>query len=522
MNVLHRIIALVALGSGLASIACAQFDGPTPLAWRWVPSGVDEAPDGSPLVIDKTVYLASGPRIYALDVATGNEKWKFPAEGAKGMFFAQPVVSGNTLVNFTDAGWFYAADVATGKQKWTYELRSGKAAVGQPVAVGKLIVYKQGSELMALDAETGQPAWEKTMPVETGFNGPLLVHDTDVIFANNNNELYSVNAVSQKINWQRKFGLLPPNLVPMLRGDFIYLYSGQYIVAINAIRGTGKWQVNLGQNMEFGPAVSADGMMCVTDEGKLYFFDLNGKRALREVVDLGSGPVAQPSALGTKYLIPTNNGALNLVDPKTGAVVWSYVVRPIGGGAPQVKGAGPVDTGFGIVDNRVLTVPAVGAPVLSGTTALIMCEDTSVLAFDAKSGVDLTPPDVDMLWPNPGAQTPGNPPLDIVFKVNDEATGVNISTLKIDVDGTPLKYTIGRDGVAVVHITYDGDNKPLADGRRVFNITVTDWIGNVAKKSYGLAIDNSLPPLGTPANLQQGKGGRKGGKTGGFGGGGGG
>jgi hypothetical protein len=306
-----------------------------------------------------------------------------------------------------------------------------------------------------------------------------------------------------------------------LFGDNIYLYSGQYLDCLKAASGFAKWQVNLGQNMEFGPAVTAEGMMCVTEDGNLFFFDLNGRRTgVREVISLGSGPAAQPSGVGTKFLVPTNNGALNLIDPHTGKTLWIYAVRPIGG-IPQKKGDVPTFNGMDIVDPRILTIPAAGPAVLNGGTMLIMCTDASLLAFDGKLGVDLTPPDADLLFPKPGAQIPGNPPLDIIFKINDEATGVNLSTLKVDVDGTPLTTVVGRDGVGIIHLSNSGPNKGLMDGRRVLTITVSDWIGNLTKKSFSLMVDNTLPPLNAPPGLQQqqNKGKGKGAGVGGGGGG---
>src|SRR5579885_1392161 len=280
---------------GVSALASAQFDGPTPLAWRWVPPSVDLTPDGQPLVVGPNVYVAAAGRMFCLNATSGNENWKVPLDGAKGEFREQPIISadGKYIVDVTDQGYFYAANVNDGSLKWQYQLLPGRniSPLGQPVAVGSLIVFKQSDDsLNAIYAETGQPAWESTVHVDTGFNGPLIAHGDDVIFADNNNQMYSVNAVSEKINWKERFGFLPPDIVPTLFGDNIYLYSGQYLACINANRGIGKWQVQLDQNMEYGPAVSPDGIMCVTDEGKLYFFDLSGRRALREVVDLGSGP----------------------------------------------------------------------------------------------------------------------------------------------------------------------------------------------------------------------------------------
>lgn len=517
-----KLLTFGAVAAGLATTAFAQFEGPTPLAWRWAPPKVEYSPDGIPLVVDNSVYVSAQSRIFALDASSGNERWKFPLEPAQGIFRVQPIECKGAIVDVTDAGYFYAANATDGTSRWTF-VEQKFAPMGQPVSAGNMVIYKRtNNTLFALNADTGQPAWEKPLAIDRGFNGPLLVHGTDVIFADNNSQMYSVDTVTQKINWKRQFGFLPPNLVPSMFGDNIYLYSGQYLVCLNSVKGFGKWQVNLGQNMEFGPAVSSNGMMCVTEDGKLFFFDLNGRRTgIREVISLGSGPAAQPSAFGTTFLVPTNNGALNLIDGKTGAVQWSFAVRPLGGIA-QKKDAKPIFNGRDIIDPRILTVPAAGPAVLSGSTMLIMCNDASLLAFDKNLGVDLTPPDADLLFPRPGAQIPGNPPLDIIFKVNDEATGVNISTLKIDVDGIPLTPIVSRDGVALVHLSIDGPNKALLDGRRVFHIVVSDWMGNETNKTYAVMVDNTLPPLNTPANLQNGGGAGKGkGKGGGAGGGGG-
>jgi len=513
-----KLLLSVAMSGAVSACAFAQFDGPTPLAWRWSPPAVEYSPDGAPLVANNTVYVAAKNRIFALDAHSGNEKWKFPLDGAQGTFRVQPVTTNKTIIDSTDAGYIYAANAADGTLKWTYQVQQ-YAVLGQPAAVGNLVLYKKSDNtLNALALDTGKPAWPAPLPIPTGFDGPLLVHGDDVIFADNDNQVYSVNSVTQKVNWKRQFGFLPHDLSPSLFGDNIYMYSGQYLVCLNVIRGYAKWQVNLGQDMEYGPAVSADGMMCATQDGNLFFFDLNGHRANREVVNLGSGPAAQPAAVGSKYLVPTNNGALNLIDPKAGQTLWIYTVRPT---VPVAQKAGdaPIFNGKDLIDPRVLTVPAAGPAVLNGTTLLVMCTDASLLAFDPKMGVDLTPPDVDMLYPKPGSLISGTPPMDIVFKVNDEASGVNLNTLKIDVDGKPLDYIVGHDGVAWIHLAMDGKIKSLDDGRRTFTVAASDWMGNETKKTFSVTIDNSLPPLGAPKGLKpgdQGKGG-KGGKGGGGG-----
>ncbi|RYG47582.1 hypothetical protein EON79_06930, partial [bacterium] len=68
-----RILAIGAAALAAVS-ASAQFNGPAPLAWRFLqPTTV--APSGSPLVNGDNVYTSVGGRVFAIDRISGNLKW---------------------------------------------------------------------------------------------------------------------------------------------------------------------------------------------------------------------------------------------------------------------------------------------------------------------------------------------------------------------------------------------------------------------------------------------------------------
>lgn len=142
---------------------------------------------------------------------------------------------------------------------------------------------------------------------------------------------------------------------------------------------------------------------------------------------------------------------------------------------------------------------AASAPaILSGTMLLVPARDGSLIAFDKDLGVDLTPPKVKMTFPNPGEQVSGQQ-LYLMFTLEDEASGVNPSTLKVTVDGQPLEYKLQRDGTVLVYFSNFGKNKPLSDGRKDIVLSVSDWLGNQAEQHFALSIDNNLRPLTAPA-----------------------
>ena len=530
----------------LAASASAQFDGPAPLAWRWIqPTTV--APTGAPLVVGDTIYTSVGGRVYAIDRATGNKKWQYPqVEPVNGMFRSTPVIIGDTLVAAADNKIVYAIDPKTGAPKWSYN--SPSPVLGAPVAVGTYVALATSdNKLIALDAATGKPAWAP-YNIYDRIQGQISSYNGGIVFFNGLNELRSLDIVSKKAVYTRpiKFSQLSARAVPVLFGDTFYVASGPYVVAVNASTGQTKWQTDTRLQLDFAPAVSAEGVFVVSQNGEAMMLEpLRGRPfdiMRKGPVKIGSFPAVRPSPVGTKFLIPTTNGAVNLFDPKTGTLLWSYVVRPVGevyentgttnGGFPGGPGGGQ----SGSQGRRVTSLAASGPAVLAGTTLILPAKDGSILAFDKELGVDLTPPEVKQLWPVQGDVVSGQPPLELVFRLQDEAAGINETTVKVSIDDKPAAFNYTRDGLVRVAFSNLADaqtsttpakgasdtdpktNPTLQDGRHSVTVTVSDWLGNVSKTTYSIVIDNALPPSKLPGSDTTGVPGGPGGKGGGGGG----
>jgi outer membrane protein assembly factor BamB len=507
MNKARCLFAAAALS--LAGIGFAQFDGPAPLAWRWVqPTRV--APYGSPVVQGDTVYVAVGQRIYALDKETGNKKWQFPqAEGIPGYFNSGVVYNDGMLIASADNRNVYAIDATTGEQRWQHIAPVG--ILGQPVVAGKFAVYQMSdNSLNAIDLANGEAAWKAPFRVFDGITGRISGYENTVLYFTNTFELRSLNVNTMRSEWRSgvKFTSVSPDAVPIVYGDTVYVGSGQYVSALNARSATGGRNALIGEDLAFGPAVSGAGVLAVTREGKAVVLD-SSLRPTKVVVDLGSTPAAPPTAVGNLFLVPTSNGAINLIDPKKGEVVWSYLIRPLSGNETTT---GPNNT-----TQTIIAVPASGPGVLAGSTLLVLARDGSLLAFDKKTGVDMIAPTVKMLWPPMGDMMNGQT-LELVFKIDDDASGVNNKTLSIDIDGTPADFTYGRDGYALIQIGTYSKNKPLRNGRHNVTVKVTDWMGNATTSLHTFVVDNNLPPIRRntgPTNPPPGQG--TGGKGGGIG-----
>ena len=193
-----------------------------------------------------------------------------------------------------------------------------------------------------------------------------------------------------------------------------------------------------------------------------------------------------------------------------------------GSGAGGGFGGGAMGGGAGNQNQAKPTTVSASAPaLLSGTTLLVPSKDGTLLAFDTTLGVDLTAPKVSMRFPNPGDQVSPKAPLQLWFRIEDEASGVRDDSLVIDIDGVKMDAKLDRSGLAVVRFSVGGKNRLLSDGRKLITVTVSDWLGNVRKSTFYLTIDNTLNPVKLPGATDpaNGAGGAGPGFGGGFGGG---
>ncbi len=130
-----------------------------------------------PVVMGTTLFVGSNrnDRLTALDTRTGQEKWRFYAEGP--IRFA-PVAWKNKLFFVSDDGHLYGLDATTGKLLWKFRggpdarkalgnnrLVSAWPARGGPVLIDDTIYFAasiwpfMGIFIYAIDAETGRIVW---------------------------------------------------------------------------------------------------------------------------------------------------------------------------------------------------------------------------------------------------------------------------------------------------------------------------------------------------------------------------
>lgn len=513
----------VALG---AVSAYADFSGPAPLAWRWVQPA--PAVPAAPYVDGERVFAAVGRRVYALDKATGNQIWRFPAGEPHPSTFTKGVVRfGNTIIASTDDRNVIAIDMNTGEQKWNFTATQN--LLSAPVLCGKTLVLPYSDQsIMAISAEDGTETWTNSTRIFAGIKGSIAGYNDVVLVFDQNNKLYGIDSSTKKTLWDITFNALTPDVQPVFAEDAAWITSGNYIVPINPLTGTRKGQVfSFTDSLVKPPAILPGYVASVTREGVLVIADRGNPRKITRV-DLGSPAVNAPSKAGNFIAVNTANGSMNIVDPATGKIIWNYILRPA---------TKPVAGADGKTPPNYMTAAA--PAVVSGDTLLLQSRDGSLLAFDKSTGVDLTPPNVEMIFPLPGSEmnpvygkvttnngrqvmTPTNEYISLYFQIDDPSSGLNLNSVFVTANGKPLEVITLREGYAVVNLG-DPKNRFATNGRITFKVNASDWIGNAIEKSFSLTLDNTIPPSEKPGTAtNDGGNGLGGGRPGGAGMGGGG
>ena len=163
-----------------------------------------------------TPFAAAYPgAVIAVSIATGKELWRGP-DPARG---AAVAVHGASAYVLGKDGRFYALEAATGHERWTAQFTTNLATCASRPIVRDDTVYlttsagatvgdaakPSGYYLLALDANTGQERWRYRAEAPYIHDGVCLrqpIVTFDAVFAAGDNFLYGVNRATGKDRWK--------------------------------------------------------------------------------------------------------------------------------------------------------------------------------------------------------------------------------------------------------------------------------------------------------------------------------
>jgi eukaryotic-like serine/threonine-protein kinase len=350
MKTKHLALISILLVAVVFLSGCAT--GMTPSSWPGVIADADYA------------YVAGGQFVYAVNLQTGAQVWRFPEKATANPFYATPMLTadgtklivggfdkklycldaktGASLWQFTGARdrWIggalvtgtmvyaansdyklYALDLQ-GTLKWSFE--ADQALWGKPVTDGtNVYVGSLGRKVYAVNAQTGQQTWMQTL--DGAVLGSMVLGEENTLYAGTyGGTLYALNTVNgnstvvkQASSWIWSG--------PVLNGDMLYVGDANGKLFASPIAGTGQpWTQDLSGAIIGSPLVNGTNLIVGTEAGSVYFMDLDGKNARPIAI---SGKVySTPAAAGDLTLIaPTKGGATLVALDPSGAIKWSFI-----------------------------------------------------------------------------------------------------------------------------------------------------------------------------------------------------
>lgn len=324
-----------------------------------VTSGERGGQQSSPTVVDGTVYIANTDGfVNAVDVATGEERWRFES---KGNISPSPTVAdgkvffGQTYQGFGD---YYALDKDTGEPVWNTKAL-GSVWISAAFAHGKLFVGNKEGYVFAVDPKDGHILWQYNTITDTdkarmpesarkghGFPPGVYcnpaVDEQNVYIGSWSGYYFALDQETGQVRWRTStnagnpYGGLPDSSAPVLWKDHLYVQKqGAEIAALNKHTGSIDWTWRCPPGyLQNGTVAAANGTVVGSVVRKVIdlpydatifaFSDVPGGGRQRWEYS-GGGGLTAPVVTDDKVVFGSSGDVfitcLNLAD---GSVVWRY------------------------------------------------------------------------------------------------------------------------------------------------------------------------------------------------------
>jgi outer membrane protein assembly factor BamB len=301
--------------------------------------------EGAPAVAGGVVYVGSlDEYLYALDLVSGKEKWKYKAGPIK----ASPAVrQGRVYVGNAD-GVFYCIDAAKGEKCWSYEtegeITSGANFAGElilfgshdetlycltkdgkeqwkfktqgpvygsaAVAGGKTFVAGCDSKLHVLDAATGKEERSVDLGGQTGATGAVV--GDHLYVGTMTNQFEAIDWKQGRLDWTFQAAERPQPFYASAAVTDRLVLAGSRDRRLHALeRKSGKeiWSFATEGKVDASPVVAGKRVFAPSLDGNLYILDLdNGKQLDKIALD---GPIqGSPAVAQGRLILGTTKGTV--------------------------------------------------------------------------------------------------------------------------------------------------------------------------------------------------------------------
>jgi outer membrane protein assembly factor BamB len=316
----------ILLAASLVLSGCAA--GLTASSW---PAAIADA---------NNAYLAGGSYVYAVNLETGAMVWRFPAKASPAApFYATPALTadGKQLIVGGFDHKLYSLDVATGTSKWEFDGAHDRWLGGALVTADMVYAPNADYNLYALDL-TGNLKWNFT--ADQSIWGTPVTDGQRIYFGDLGRHVYAVDAKSGQKAWEKTLDGAVLGSPAIAAGGLLYVstYNGT-VFALDPATGQTRWHFAVAQSqwMWNGPTLDAKNVYVGDSSGMVYALDLAGGKPAWQQKMSGS-VLGSPVLAGGNLVVGTEAENVAFLDG-SGAIVHTATVTGKVYATPAVSGS---------------------------------------------------------------------------------------------------------------------------------------------------------------------------------------
>ena len=311
--------------------------------------------ESAPAVANGVVYIgALDECFYALDLATGHQRWQYRAGKGSGFKASPAVQDGVVYVGDVD-GLMHAIDAAKGTKRWTFET-GGEISSGANFH-GDRVLFGSGDETLYCLTKGGKPSWTFKVPGGPVMASPAVVGGMTfvagcdsalhLIDLDKGKELASVELAGQvgataavvgdhvyvgtmvhqvqAIDWKKKtvdWTFEPkkggqPFAASVAATETLVVAASRdrRVYALDRATGNPKWSVLTGGRVESSPVIVGSRVYVGSNDKSLYVLDLATGKEIQKL-ELDDEVTGSPAAVAGRILIGTRGGTLYCLGAK--------------------------------------------------------------------------------------------------------------------------------------------------------------------------------------------------------------
>ena len=282
----------------------------------------------------KTLIVADNiAKYYALNIKTGDLLW---SKSNSSSFNSQIKIYKDKFFVIDFENILRCYSLKNGNEIWN--IKTDKSFIKSQKKLSLIImsdkIYFSNSlgDISAVDIDTGNLVWQTPTQITSVYEdnfflktSDLIGHESSILFSNNNNEFFSLDAASGVLNWKQRVN---SNVRPIIIDNLIFTVSVEGFLTIinnrngNILRTTDlfeKFTVKLLLEKEktrakFKPkgfVVGTENIYLTTDEGRLFIIDiLTGKT--KDIMRIDRESISRPFVLDQNLFIIKDNAIVKL------------------------------------------------------------------------------------------------------------------------------------------------------------------------------------------------------------------